>query len=134
MSSARTSLVVRSFAVALVVSVLSVLFMVTAANALVDRTVTRKARLHQQFRAGITLTEWRRSPHGRAISWRESHNVCSAVSPTGAYRGKWQMSRSLWRAYGGRRFARVANRATCREQDRVARRIWVDAWWSPWDG
>jgi hypothetical protein len=99
-----------------------------------DATVTRKARLSQDHRASIDLATWRKSRHGQDISWRESHDVCRAVSSDGGHRGKWQMSRSLWRAYGGRKFARTADRATCLEQDRVARRVWVDQWWWPWGG
>ena len=99
-----------------------------------DVTMTRKARLSQQHRASIDLQHWQTSKHGRKISWRESHRRCHVVSSDGKYRGKWQMSRDLWRAYGGRTFARTADRATCLEQDRVARRVWVDQWWWPWGG
>jgi hypothetical protein len=106
----------------------------TAADAFTDVTVTPRAQHHKIFRSSITLRVWRHSPHGHAISWRESHNICSAVNPSGAYRGKWQMTRSLWVGYGGRKFARVPDRATCREQDIVARRIWVHSWWWPWGG
>jgi hypothetical protein len=108
--------------------------MVSGAAAFSDVTVTRRAKLHQPYRQTITLRVWRRSPHGHSISWRESHNTCSAVNPNGRYRGKWQMSSSLWNAYGGRAFARTADRATCHQQDIVARRIWVDQWWWPWGG
>jgi len=106
----------------------------TVASAFTDVTTTPRARHHKHFRASISLTDWRHSRHGHEISWRESHNVCSAVNPSGDYRGKWQMSRSLWNSFGGRTFARVANRATCKEQDIVARRVWVSSWWWPWGG
>jgi len=99
-----------------------------------DPTTTRRARVHQVYRSTIDLPTWRASVHGHDISYRESHNVCTAVNPSGEHRGKWQMTRSLWRAYGGRQFARLPDRATCREQDRVARRVWVDQWWWPWGG
>ncbi|MCZ3389638.1 MAG: transglycosylase family protein [Actinomycetia bacterium] len=96
--------------------------------------MTHKARISQHHRATIDLKTWKASAHGHDISQKESSDVCDAVSSDGDYRGKWQMSRSLWRSYGGRTFARVPNRATCNEQDRVARHIWVDQWWWPWGG
>jgi hypothetical protein len=99
-----------------------------------DATITRKARLSQEHRASIDLATWRASKHGHDISWRESHDQCHVVSSDGSYRGKWQMSRSLWRAYGGRKFARTPERATCKEQDRIARRVWIAQWWWPWGG
>jgi hypothetical protein len=104
------------------------------AQAADDPTVTRKARISQNHRATIDLKTWKSSDHGRDISRRESGNACDAVSTGGDYRGKWQMTRSLWRSYGGKKFARVPNRATCGEQDRVARHVWVDQWWWPWGG
>ena len=99
-----------------------------------DLTVTPKAKHSQAYRATVHLKAWRGSPHGQEISWRESNNVCHVVNPSGANRGKWQMTLALWRAYGGREFARYPERARCIEQDRVARRVWVDQWWWPWGG
>lgn len=115
---------------------MSALLVVTGspAQATDDPTVTRKAKVSESHRETIGLRTWRQSPHGQEISWRESHDVCSVVSASGEHRGKWQMTRSLWRAYGGRQFARSPERATCREQDRVAHRVWVDQWWWPWGG
>lgn len=107
---------------------------VVPAHAGTDPTITRKAKVSQAHRQTIGFRTWRASSHGHSISWRESHDVCSAVNPSGAYRGKWQMTRSLWRSYGGRQYARLPDRATCRQQDVVARRIWVDQWWWPWGG
>jgi hypothetical protein len=126
-------LLARFIAIALV-SVAFVGVDIAAAHAFTDLTTTRRAKLHQGYRETIPLRHWRRSPHGHAISWRESHDVCSVVNPSGEYRGKWQMSLSLWRSYGGRAYARTPDRATCREQDTVAQRIWVDQWWWPWGG
>lgn len=99
-----------------------------------DATTTRKAKHSQAHRASIDLKTWQRSKHGRAISWRESNNVCRIVSASGEHHGKWQMTQTLWRSYGGRKYAKSADRATCLEQDKVARRIWVDNWWWPWGG
>jgi hypothetical protein len=104
------------------------------AVAVVDVTTTTKAQKSVIYRKAVTLRQWRASRHGQDISYRESHNVCSAVSADGRYRGKWQMTQSLWSAHGGLRFAKTPQRATCRQQDRVARRIWVQTWWWPWGG
>jgi hypothetical protein len=122
----------RRAAAAVVVALL--LTGVVPAQAADDPTVTRKARLSQSYRSGVDFSTWRASPHGHDISWRESHDVCTAVNPTGANRGKWQLTLSLWRGYGGRAFARYPEDATCRQQDRVARRVWIDQWWWPWGG
>ncbi len=99
-----------------------------------DVTVTSKAQKSITFRKTITLAQWQASRHGKRIAWRESHNVCTAVSRDGRFLGKWQMSESLWRANGGRTYARTPQKATCREQDTVARRVWVQSWWWPWGG
>ena len=123
-----------TWALVLAVVVALLLSQAPAVHAADDPTVTRKARTSQHHRATIDLKTWKASPHGQDISWRESHDVCRAVSTDGDFRGKWQMSRALWRSYGGRKFARVPDRATCHEQDRVARRVWVDQWWWPWGG
>jgi len=123
----RTAAVILTLVVAL-------LFCALPAHSADDPTVTRKARISQHHRSTIDLKTWKSSAHGRDISRRESSDVCDAVSSGGDYRGKWQMSRSMWRSYGGRKFARVPDRATCNEQDRVARHVWVDQWWWPWGG
>jgi hypothetical protein len=99
-----------------------------------DVTTTAKAQTSFAFRKTVTLAQWRASRHGKQISWRESHNVCTAVSSDGKFRGKWQMTQALWLAHGGRNFARTPQKATCREQDTVARRVWVRSWWWPWGG
>lgn len=119
---------------AVVVTGALLLVSVVPAHAADDATVTRKAKLSLAYRQSIGLRSWRASAHGHEISWRESHDVCSAVNPSGQFRGKWQMTRSLWVSHGGRQFARLPDRATCREQDRVARRVWVEQWWWPWGG
>jgi hypothetical protein len=99
-----------------------------------DVTTTSKAQKSIAFRKTVTLTQWQASRHGKRIAWRESHNVCTAVSQDGRFLGKWQMTESLWRAHGGGTFARTPQKATCREQDTVARRVWVQSWWWPWGG
>ena len=99
-----------------------------------DVTTTTKAQRSATYRAKVTLARWQASTHGKRISWRESHDVCAAMSADGRFRGKWQMTQSLWDAHGGRAFARSPQRATCQEQDRIARRVWVASWWWPWGG
>ena len=104
------------------------------AKAVADVTTTAKAQRSPTYRATVTLAQWQASRHGKRIAWRESHNVCTAVSADGRFRGKWQMTKSLWLTHGGRKFARTPQRATCLEQDTVARRVWVASWWWPWGG
>jgi hypothetical protein len=99
-----------------------------------DVTVTLKAKRYQWYRAKVTLRQWRSSTHGHHISYRESHDVCSAVSADGRFRGKWQMTVSLWQGHGGLNYAKSPDKATCVEQDHVARRVWVASWWWPWGG
>ena len=74
------------------------------------------------------------SSHARMIVRRESGGSCTAVSPSGLYRGKWQMGSSFWRSFGGLQYASTPDRASCAEQDQVAYRGWLAAWWQPWGG
>jgi hypothetical protein len=135
-TSAALRLVLAAAAVALAVTAPSLLMpRLASAHALaVDVTITAKAQKSITYRKSVSLRQWQTSRHGRAIAYRESHNVCTAVSADGRYRGKWQMTQTLWSAHGGLRFAKTPQRATCAEQDDVARRIWVQSWWWPWGG
>jgi hypothetical protein len=99
-----------------------------------DPTMTVKARKSRAFRATIPRSEWVVSKHAKYVAKRESHNNCRAVSPSGAYRGKWQMGAPFWSAFGGKKYASKPDRATCAEQDAVAYRGWVASWWHPWGG
>lgn len=99
-----------------------------------DPTMTSAARSTRTARDAIPPALWSTSAHGRAIVRRESGGRCSVVSAGGLYRGKWQMSSALWRAYGGTAFATTADRATCAEQDQVAYKVWLTSWWRPWGG
>ena len=54
------------------------------------------------------------------------------VSTGNGYYGGLQFSRSTWRAFGGRKFARNAHRATKREQIRVAERVKRHQGWGAW--
>ncbi len=99
-----------------------------------DPTMTTAARGSRSARELVPFATWRVSPHGAMIVKRESGGSCTITSPSGAYRGKWQMSSAFWRAYGGLNYASSADRATCLQQDRVAYRGWLASWWYPWGG
>jgi len=107
---------------------------VAQAAAVSDVTTSVRAKKSSTYRATVTLAQWQASKHGKQIAMRESHDVCTAMSADGRFRGKWQMTKSLWLAHGGRTFARSPQKATCAEQDKVARRVWVQSWWWPWGG
>jgi len=102
--------------------------------AFVDPTLTKRMLTSPTARKTMVLATWRGSVHGYGISYREAKLSCTAVSPKGLYRGKWQMSATLWRAYGGLRFAKVANAANCVQQDTIAFRVWQSNGWKPWGG
>jgi hypothetical protein len=99
-----------------------------------DPTLTSAARGSRSAREQVSFAAWQSSPHGRMIVKRESGGSCTITSPSGAYRGKWQMSSQFWKSYGGLTFASTPDRATCLEQDRVAYRGWLASWWHPWGG
>ncbi len=107
---------------------------VAASAAVSDPTMTTAASTLRTARNAIPLAVWMTSEHGRMIVKRESGGSCSITSPGGTYRGKWQMSSTLWAAYGGTAYATTADRATCAQQDQVAYRIWLASWWRPWGG
>lgn len=97
-----------------------------------DPTVTRAARTSRASRGKVSVRAWANSATARRIVHRESRGNCRAVSRGGTYRGKWQMSRTFWNHYGGRKYAATADRASCAQQDIVAHRGWVASWWRPW--
>ena len=99
-----------------------------------DPTMTTAARGSRSARELVSFASWQASPHGRMIVQRESGGSCTITSPSGAYRGKWQMSSLFWKTYGGLTYASSADRATCLQQDRVAYRGWLASWWDPWGG
>ena len=98
----------------------------------VDPTQTDLARASREHRATISRKQFARSATAAMVTYRESRGDCTAVSPTGKYRGKWQMDANFWEAYGGLSFSRRPDLATCAEQDKVARRGWVARHWQPW--
>jgi peptidoglycan hydrolase-like protein with peptidoglycan-binding domain len=99
-----------------------------------DPTMTSAARTSRAAREAVSFSAWLASPHGRMIVRRESGGSCTIVSPSGAYRGKWQMGAPFWSSYGGLAYASTPDRASCSEQDRVAYRGWIASWWYPWGG
>jgi hypothetical protein len=103
-------------------------------TAVADPTLSKRMLTSPTARRTMTLAQWRTSVHGYGISYREAKLTCTAVSPAGLYRGKWQMSAVLWKAYGGLRFAKTANTATCLQQDTVAFKVWQSNGWKPWGG
>ncbi len=99
-----------------------------------DPTMTSAVKGSKAARSALGFDVWLTSAHGRAIVRRESGGRCTAVSSSGAYRGKWQMGSWFWKNYGGTAYAATPDKATCREQDTVAYKGWVASWWGPWGG
>ena len=65
----------------------------------------------------------------RRIAECESGGDPTIVSPDGAYRGKYQFTRSTWRALGGRGDPAAASEAT---QDRLALKLYRRSGTAPW--
>jgi len=102
--------------------------------ALTDTTLSYANKTSKSTRATMPFLTWAASVHGRGIAYRESHLSCTVVSSSGSWRGKWQMTTSLWKAYGGLAYAATPEKATCLAQDKVAFRVWITSWWGPWGG
>lgn len=97
-----------------------------------DLTLSEDARLYRGAREIIPFEVWRTSAFARYISMKESHRNCKAVGRSGKYRGRWQMSPSFWKTYGGKQFAAKPDQASCRDQDLVAYNGWIVRGWAPW--
>jgi len=54
------------------------------------------------------------------------------INTGNGYYGGLQISARTWRAFGGHKFARYPNKATKREQVRVAQRIKSNQGWGAW--
>jgi hypothetical protein len=65
----------------------------------------------------------------RRIAKCESGGDPSAISPDGRYRGKYQFTRSTWRALGGKGDPADASEAT---QDRIALKLYRRSGTTPW--
>ena len=72
-----------------------------------------------------TLAQWDRL--AQCESGRRWH-----INTGNGYYGGLQISSSTWRAYGGRKFAYQANRATRLQQIRIAERIKNGQGWGAW--
>jgi hypothetical protein len=103
-------------------------------SALADPTLSYANKTSRSTRATMPFLTWAASVHGRGIAYRESHLSCTVVSSSGSWRGKWQMTTSLWKSYGGLTYAATPEKATCLAQDKVAYRVWIASWWGPWGG
>jgi hypothetical protein len=103
-------------------------------TALADSTLSYANKTSKATRATMPFLTWAASVHGRGIAYRESHLSCTVVSYNGSWRGKWQMTTSLWRTYGGLTYAATPEKASCLAQDKVAYRVWIASWWGPWGG
>lgn len=98
-----------------------------------DVTLINGARKSRKAREAVSFEEWRAAPFSKFIAKRESNRRCKAVNRTGKYRGRWQMDKNFWRSYGGRKFAKRPEKASCLEQDLVAYRGWIARGWQPWN-
>jgi hypothetical protein len=103
-------------------------------TALNDPTLSYANKTSKSTRATMPFLTWAASPHGRGIAYRESKLSCTIVSYNGSWRGKWQMTLSLWKSYGGLVYASSPEKASCLAQDKVAYKVWVASWWYPWGG
>ena len=65
----------------------------------------------------------------RRIAKCESGGDPTAISPDGRYRGKYQFTRSTWRALGGDGDPADASEAT---QDRIALKLYRRSGTTPW--
>jgi peptidoglycan hydrolase-like protein with peptidoglycan-binding domain len=97
-----------------------------------DITLTKDAKLYRTAREIIPFDVWRVSTFARFISMKESHRNCKSIGRSGKYRGRWQMSPSFWKTYGGKQFASKPEKASCRDQDFVAYQGWIVRGWAPW--
>lgn len=88
--------------------------------------------LSKKERKKIPFEVWVKSPTAKFLKKKESSNNCKARGYKGKYLGTWQMNAGFWKTYGGKKYASNPTKATCREQDLVAYRGWLDRGWSPW--
>ena len=88
--------------------------------------------LSEEERKKISFKVWVKSPTAKFLKQNESNNNCKATGSNGKYQGPWQMSAGFWKTYGGKKYASKASKATCKQQDLVAYKGWLDRGWSPW--
>jgi hypothetical protein len=103
------------------------------ANALSIQNAKDPTRnLSEEERKKISFKVWVNSPTAKFLKQKESNNNCKATGSNGKYQGTWQMSAGFWKTYGGKKYASKASKATCKQQDLVAYKGWLDRGWSPW--
>jgi hypothetical protein len=98
-----------------------------------DVTLTGGTRKSRAAREQISFEQWKAAPFTKFIATKESNRRCKAVNRSGKYRGRWQMDKNFWSSYGGKKFAKRPERASCAEQDLVAYRGWIARGWQPWN-
>lgn len=102
-------------------------------KAMGDVTLNNGTRKSRNAREQVSFEAWRDAPFTKYIAIKESNKRCKAVNRSGKYRGRWQMDKNFWKSYGGRKFAKRPEKATCAEQDLVAYRGWIARGWQPWN-
>lgn len=98
-----------------------------------DVTLIGGTRKSRDARELVSFEQWKAAPFTKFIATRESNRRCKAINRTGKYRGRWQMDKNFWSSYGGKKFAKRPERASCAEQDLVAYRGWIARGWKPWN-
>ena len=98
-----------------------------------DVTLINGTRKSRAAREAVTFEQWQAAPFTKYIAKKESNRRCKAVNRSGKYRGRWQMDKNFWSSYGGKKFAKRPEKASCQEQDLVAYRGWIARGWQPWN-
>ena len=99
----------------------------SAPEAGVDAPAPRASRSRRLPPPGpATLLDW------HALALCESSGNPHAVSPSGRYRGLYQMDADFWRTYGGLRYAPRPDLASRAEQTAVARNGYAARGRQPW--
>ena len=77
--------------------------------------------------------KWAKSSKVRYIRNRESRNTYSINTGNGYY-GAYQFAYGTWKAMGGQKYAKTADKAPAYIQDYIAYKLYKRAGWSPWGG